>query len=185
MTTDPAPATLTEGVSTGRRVALLAGAGLAAAGLGAAGGYWWLSHGAVEGAESVLLGASFEALDGKTMPISTWRGKSLVVNFWATWCGPCREEMPDFVKAQQEFETKGLQFVGIAIDRRAPTEKFAAEIGVNYPILLGDAAWLEAVKKMGNPQGVLPFSLVFSPDGKLMLRRVGRLKYSEIAAIVA
>ena len=78
-----------------------------------------------------------------------------------------------------------LQFVGIAIDRRAPVEKFAKELAINYPILIGDVAWLETVKTMGNPQGVLPFSLVISPNSEVMLRRVGKLKYSEIAAIFA
>jgi thiol-disulfide isomerase/thioredoxin len=169
--------------SSGKRVFLLGAAGLAACAAGALGGNWWLSRGVVAGEEAKLLAASFEGLDGKILPLSSWQGKTRIINFWATWCGPCREEMPDFVKAQTEFSAKGLQFVGIAVDRRPPVERFVKELAINYPILFADAAWLDELKTMGNPQSVLPFTLVISPKGEVMLRRVGKLKYSEIAAI--
>ena len=172
-------------ISSGKRNLLLGAGGVAAAGAGAYFGQKWGTRGAVPGDEAKLLNASFDGLDGQSRPISTWRGKTLIVNFWATWCGPCREEMPEFVKAQSEFAAKGLQFVGIAIDRRAPVEKFAKALAINYPVLLGDVAWLEALKTMGNPQGVLPFTMVLSPTSEVMLRRVGKLKFSEIAAIFA
>ncbi len=175
--------------SDARRNLALAAAGLVACGAGAGGGYLWLTRGeraaSNAGEAAKLLTANFTTLDDKPAPISTWRGKTLLINFWATWCGPCREEMPDFVKAQTAYESKGLQIIGLAIDRREPVVRFARELGINYPILMADVAWLEAVKTMGNPQGVLPFSLVFSPKSELMLTRVGKVKYDEITTIMS
>jgi thiol-disulfide isomerase/thioredoxin len=179
---DPAHDAEGEGSQT-RRALIFAGAGLAACAAGGLGGWWWLNHGAVPGEESKLLAASFEDLSGKPTPLATWRGKTRLINFWATWCAPCREEMPEFVIAQNRYAERGLQIIGIAIDRKPPVERFVREIGVNYPILMGDPAWLEEVKTMGNPQGVLPFSMVIGPDDRVMLRRVGMLKLSEISAI--
>lgn len=173
-----------------RRAIGLAAAGLAASGAGALGGYWWLNRddrkiAASAGELSKLLNASFNALDDTPTPLATWRGKTLLVNFWATWCAPCREEMPDFVKAQTAYGAKGLQIVGLAVDRKAPVERFIRELGINYPILMADPAWLDELKSMGNPQGVLPYSVVFTPKSEVMLQRVGKIKYSEISTIMS
>ena len=84
-----------------------------------------------------LFGVALPDAKGREQSIGQWKGKVLVVNFWATWCVPCREEMPEFVKAQQEFGPRGLQFVGIAIDDVPKVEAFAAELGLNYPVLIG------------------------------------------------
>ena len=135
-------------------------------------------------AAAALAGLALPDPQGKEQRLDQWRGKVVIVNFWATWCAPCREEMPEFMKAQTEHGPKGLQFVGIAVDRREPVERFVKEIGVNYPVLLADVAWLDELKTMGNPQSVLPFSLAVSPAGEVLLRRVGRLKYSEIASMI-
>ncbi len=170
-----------------RQTFALAGAGALACGAGALGGFWWLNRGTTSNAGEMnkLLAASFTTLDDKPTGISAWRGKTLLVNFWATWCAPCREEMPDFVKAQTAYQGKGLQIIGLAVDKKEPVARFAKELNINYPILLADVAWLETLKTMGNPQGVLPFSVVFSPDNDVMLTRVGKLKYSEITSIMS
>jgi thiol-disulfide isomerase/thioredoxin len=173
-------------ISASRRNLLLAGAGVVACSAGALGGYAWLQRQqAIQPSAAKLLDAQFLGLDDQKITLSQWRGKTLLVNFWATWCGPCREEMPDFVRAQNEFGAKGLQIVGLAVDRKEPVQRFMRELGVNYPVLMADVAWLDEVKSMGNPQGVLPYSVVFSPRGDVMLNRVGKIKFSEITTIMS
>jgi thiol-disulfide isomerase/thioredoxin len=172
--------------SQSRRNILLAGAGVVACAAGALGGYAWLQRGAApKSAATKLLEAQFIGLDEQKTALNQWRGKTLLVNFWATWCGPCREEMPDFVRAQNEFGAKGLQIVGLAVDRKEPVQRFMRELGVNYPVLMADVAWLDEVKTMGNPQGVLPYSVVFATNGEVMLNRVGKIKFSEIATMMS
>jgi thiol-disulfide isomerase/thioredoxin len=197
MSAKPTPEpTETRGVGTSmvRRNALMAAGGVLACAAGAMGGYWWVNRGGADKGAAAsgsnpelarLFNAQFIGLDGETVAISRWRGKTLLVNFWATWCGPCREEMPDFVRAQTDFGGKGLQIIGLAVDRKEPVVRFAKELSINYPILMADVAWLDEVKKMGNPQGVLPYSVVFGADGAMMLNRVGKVKYSEIATIMS
>src|SRR5262249_21406610 len=85
---------------------------------------------------ATLLQLTLPDVDGEQESLSQWAGKVLIVNFWATWCAPCREEMPEFVTFQQEFGAKGVQFVGIAVDEGVKVKQFATELKLNYPALI-------------------------------------------------
>ena len=122
-----------------------------------------------------VLAATFPDLNGQRQPLSQWRGKVLVVNFWATWCQPCREEIPGFIKLQREMADKGVQFVGIAIDQGNKVNDFSRELGVNYPLLLGEESAFELQSRLGNPSSVLPFTVVIDSAGKLVSRHAGEL----------
>jgi thiol-disulfide isomerase/thioredoxin len=108
----------------------------------------------------------------------------IVANFWATWCVPCREEMPHFVKMQEQYGKRGLTFVGIAIDKPERVSRFAAEIGVNYPLLVGDMSVFELARKAGNLGDLLPYTVIFDRTGKIVARRAGIYTEASLAPIV-
>ena len=114
---------------------------------------------------------SLESLDGKNMRLSDWRGKAVLLNFWATWCGPCKIEMPWFVELQRQYGPQGLQIVGVAMDdaSREDIAKFAREMGVNYPILLGK----ESVGDAYGGVPAMPESFFIGRDGKVVDRIIG------------
>ncbi len=89
------------------------------------------------GAEA-FFAASLSDIEGNTQPFSQWRGNVLLVNFWATWCAPCREEIPEFIETQDKFREQGLILVGIAIDQKERVEAFSKEFAINYPVVVGD-----------------------------------------------
>ena len=115
---------------------------------------------------------------------SQWRGKVMIVNFWATWCAPCREEMPEFIKAQQALGPKGLQIVGIAVDQPDKVRQFAAEIGLNYPTLVGGFGAMELSKTLGNTVMALPFTVVVDRSGAIAHTQLGVLKPDKLDTIV-
>jgi thiol-disulfide isomerase/thioredoxin len=133
---------------------------------------------------STLLALTLPDPSGHPQALSQWRGKVLVVNFWATWCAPCREEMPEFVKAQGELGSKGLQFVGIAVDEPDKAERFASEIGLNYPVLVGGYGAIELSKTLGNRVVALPFTIVVDRQGRVAHTQLGPLKPAQLSAIV-
>lgn len=118
-------------------------------------------------------------LQGKPQKLSQWSGKPMVINFWAPWCGPCREETPDLVKLQKAYGSK-VQFVGVAIDEIAPVTQFTKQYKVSYPTLLGDGDALELMSKLGNVQGALPFTVVIDTQGKVTVKDLGRVKPDEM-----
>jgi len=123
-------------------------------------------------------------LKGRAQALGQWQGQVLVVNFWATWCAPCREEIPGFVRMQERYGPRGLQFVGIAIDQPDKVAEFSREFHINYPLLIGGLETVELMRQAGNRAGVLPYTLVIDRDGKLVSREPGGLKEARLERIV-
>ena len=160
-----------------RRRLLIGGAVAAIAlGLGVATAYF--VHDGNEAARdgAAVLGLVLPDLQGQQQPLSQWRGKVLVVNFWATWCAPCREEMPEFVAAQARDGAKGVQFVGIAVDDADKVRAFARELKLNYPALIGGYGAIELSKTLGNELAALPFTIVVDRQGRVAHTQLGPLK---------
>ena len=134
---------------------------------------------------STLLAIALPDVDGVSQALEQWRGKLLVVNFWATWCAPCREEMPMFVKAQREHAGRGVQFVGIAIDEPGKVRQFARELGLNYPSLVGGYGAMELSKTLGNSVMALPFTVVVDRAGRIVHTQLGPLKPAVLDRLVA
>lgn len=133
---------------------------------------------------AALYGVALPDLAGAEQSLAQWKGKVLVVNFWATWCTPCRDEMPEFVQAQRELGGRGLQFVGIAIDQADKVQQFAQELGLNYPALIGGYGAIELSRTFGNRLGALPFTIVVDRSGRIAHTQLGPLRDASLRAIV-
>lgn len=113
-------------------------------------------------------------LKGVNHPFTQWRGKLLLLNFWATWCAPCRAEIPLLIQMQQQYAARGLQIVGPAVDDPGLVAGALPRLGLDYPVLVGDPDTLvKIMDQLGNGPGGLPFSVLISPKGMILERRVG------------
>ncbi len=119
---------------------------------------------------------SLPDLAGKQHSISEWDGKVMLLNFWATWCPPCRREIPAFIELQEQFGPQGFQVIGVAIDERDAVEDYADGLGVNYPMLIGNNNALDISAAYGNRFGQLPYSLIIDRQG--IIRFVGKRELS-------
>lgn len=176
---------MSEAMSGGRRALLIGAAGVSACAVGVLGGHWWLTRGVVKGEEAKLLGASFEGLDGgKPTPMSTWQGKTLVINFWATWCGPCRVEFPELVRIDGDYRARGLRTALVSVDNRGAMESIVADFLQSYastmPSYLLDLpkgrSLARAVRKIApNARAGIPLTLLFDARGRLVYQKSGVL----------
>lgn len=108
------------------------------------------------------------ALGGGGHALEEWRGKVLLVNFWASWCAPCQHEIPEFVKLQMEYGQQGLQIIGIGVDKVRPLRNVARSLGINYPVLVaGEVQGSKLLSKWGNPSQTVPFNLVIDRTGQI------------------
>lgn len=127
---------------------------------------------------------SLPAVDGSEHSIAEWNHKVIVLNFWASWCAPCRREVPLLIKLQKQYETRGLQVVGVAIDNPDAIRDFANKLGINYPVLYGVEAAMDVAASYGDQQGTLPFTVVIDRKGRM--RHVFRkeIKRPEIEPVI-
>ncbi|MGH8474670.1 MAG: TlpA family protein disulfide reductase [Methylococcales bacterium] len=133
-------------------------------------------------ARSALELQSFSLPDtqGVVHNIDEWKGKVLVINFWATWCAPCLEEIPRFVELQGSYAKQGLQFIGIAVEDAEAVLDYANKAGINYPILVAGLPGLGLSSDLGNPAGVVPFSVVVNRDRRIVHEHVGVFSLEQI-----
>ena len=118
--------------------------------------------------------------NGTLADTEKWRGKVLVVNFWASWCPPCVEEMPTLDKLQGEFFSKNVLFVGIGIDSPSNIREFLEKTSVSYPIVIGGLEGSNLSKQMGNSQGALPYTIVINAEGKATSSKLGKISEEEL-----
>ncbi len=122
--------------------------------------------------------------DGKSVDTKEWRGKVLIVNFWASWCPPCVEEMPTLDKLQQEFKAQNVLFVGIGIDSPSNIRQFLEKTPVSYPIVIGGLEGSNISKQMGNAQGALPYTVIINTQGKATSSKLGKISEEELKSAI-
>lgn len=121
-------------------------------------------------------------MNGTPRNINEWDNKVLVVNFWATWCKPCRREIPLFTQLQTTKGPSGLQFIGVAIDEKSAVNDFIAELGtpMNYPTLIGEDDAITIAKQYGNEFGILPYTVIIDRNGQITYIQYGEFTRSEV-----
>ena len=122
----------------------------------------------------------FIDIGGKPATLNRWQGKVLILNFWATWCPPCRQEIPSFNKLQQRFGSRQVQVVGISMETPEKVAQFARSAGINYPLLTGGNDALRLSKELGNARLGLPYTVIINPLGQVVFRKVGLLIEAEM-----
>ncbi len=125
---------------------------------------------------------SFATPDGANLALADLRGKPLLVNFWATWCPPCIEELPLLSSFYDENRDNGWQLLGLAVDQAEPVKRFLARTPVSFPVAMAGLSGVDLTRQLGNEAGGLPFTVVFDAEGKLQHRKIGQVKPADLAA---
>lgn len=133
-----------------------------------------------QSAPKLLLSQSLLDATGSTQKLSQWQGKILVVNFWATWCPPCVEEMPELVALQKEMATRNIQVIGIGIDSASNISEFSRKHNIDYPLYIAGTNGTELSKQLGNQVGALPYTVLIGTDGQVKKTYLGRLKFRQL-----
>ncbi len=161
---------------------LLMGGVATAAGVAGAGLAWWRfqPHAVADGAMDALWAQTWTAPDGTDVAMSGFRGQPLLVNFWATWCPPCVEELPMLNAFYREQRARGWQVLGLAIDQPSSVRQFLQRLPLDFPIALAGLGGTDLSRQLGNTNGGLPFTVVFNARGEVAHRKIGQVKPEDL-----
>jgi thiol-disulfide isomerase/thioredoxin len=130
-----------------------------------------------------LFAASLADLADKPAAMAAYKGKPLIVNFWARWCGPCREEIPELIKARGKYKGRGLEIIGIAIEDKAEAvREFAKAYEMDYPVVLAKEQGLPLMQALGNTRAGLPFTVAIDRKGNVVTKKLGVMRKTDIEA---
>lgn len=166
-----------------KRRRILFAAAAAVAGLAGTGLAWWrYSPRPVEtGLGGDFWALSFDTPEGSRLTLQSLRGRPLLINFWATWCPPCVEELPLLNAFHQENSAKGWQILGLAVDKVEPVRAFLVRQPLAFPVALAGMDGLNLSRTLGNQVGGLPFSVLIGADGAVLQRKIGKLSERDLA----
>ncbi len=126
----------------------------------------------------------YKDIEGNMRSASEWDGKVLLVNFWATWCPPCKKEIPAFIEIQEQYKDKGFQIVGIAMDDEDSVKDYADTMGMNYPVMAAEIDAVELSRRYGNRISALPFSVFVDRSGKIVATKAGGMNKQMVEKII-
>ena len=153
-----------------------------AAGATGAGLSWWRlrPNEVLSEAEAAFWAQSFETPGGQPLALADWRGQPLLLNFWATWCPPCVEEIPLLNAFYEKHRAQGWRVLGLAVDQPSAVRKFTEKLPIAFPVGMAGLAGTELSRTLGNPTGGLPYTVVFGADGKVLHRKIGKVGQGDL-----
>ena len=155
----------------------------------AAGAGGFLAYRLLQGEPSALIGQTapalqFTDLDGRAHHLDELRGRWVLLNFWASWCAPCMDELPHLVEAQSLYGPRGLQILGPALDEAAAIKPMITRFRINYPVMADFVGADAAMQALGNTQGALPYSVLIDPEGHIRELHLGGMSRESLAGLL-
>jgi len=183
----PSPSTAVQEPRLRRRllVGLAAGAGLSGAGFS-----WWRTRERErerqqqENAVNLFFQQTLPDSEGNVFAFEQLRGSQVVANFWATWCAPCVEEMPELSALATEVQGSGTRFIGVGVDNPDSIAKFSSKLPVSYPLVVANATGAFLAARFGNTAGGLPYTVVIGPDGRVKEQILGRVRIDSLREVI-
>jgi thiol-disulfide isomerase/thioredoxin len=162
---------------------------VAVAALGA--GYWFGEYrkpdaetAAVSTTPTRLIDFTLPDMKGKPRKLSAWQGQVIILNFWATWCPPCRDEIPMFLEYYEKLHPRGLEIIGVAIDKKEDVETYMDTMLIEYPVLMGNETTLALMRRYGNRVGSLPYNVLINRAGQVLHTKKGSYTHPELEALL-